>query len=128
MVYVIHQHDVIIIGGGLTGLQAAISLADSGINCAIISKVHPLRSHSVAAQGGMNASLGNVHGEDGTEDSWESHAFDTVKGSDYLADQDAYSIRWKKANVLSPTSSTVSVHNFLWSTKTSIWSWLIGSF
>jgi succinate dehydrogenase / fumarate reductase flavoprotein subunit len=94
---VIHQHDVIIIGGGLTGLQAAISLADSGINCAIISKVHPLRSHSVAAQGGMNASLGNVQGEDGTEDSWESHAFDTVKGSDYLADQDAVEIMCREA-------------------------------
>jgi succinate dehydrogenase / fumarate reductase flavoprotein subunit len=97
MVYVIHQHDVIIIGGGLTGLQAAISLADSGINSAIISKVHPLRSHSVAAQGGMNASLGNVQGEDGTEDSWESHAFDTVKGSDYLADQDAVELMCREA-------------------------------
>lgn len=93
----LHQHDVIIIGGGLTGLQAAISLADSGIDCAIISKVHPLRSHSVAAQGGMNASLGNVQGEDGTEDSWESHAFDTVKGSDYLADQDAVEIMCREA-------------------------------
>jgi succinate dehydrogenase / fumarate reductase flavoprotein subunit len=95
--YMIHQHEVIIIGGGLTGLQAAISFADSGIDCAIISKVHPLRSHSVAAQGGMNASLGNVQGEDGTEDSWESHAFDTVKGSDYLADQDAVELMCREA-------------------------------
>jgi succinate dehydrogenase / fumarate reductase flavoprotein subunit len=85
----IHYHDVIIIGGGLTGLRAALQVSDSGLNGAIVSKVHPLRSHSVAAQGGMNASLGNVPGEDGTSDSWEMHAYDTVKGSDYLADQDA---------------------------------------
>ena len=85
----IHFHDVIIIGGGLTGLRAALQVSDSGLNGAVVSKVHPLRSHSVAAQGGMNASLGNVPGDDGTSDSWEMHAYDTVKGSDYLADQDA---------------------------------------
>jgi len=86
---VIHHHDVLIIGGGLTGLRAALRVSDAGLNVAVVSKVHPLRSHSVAAQGGMNASLGNVEGEDGTKDSWKSHAYDTVKGSDYLADQDA---------------------------------------
>ena len=80
---------MIIIGGGLTGLRAALQVSDSGINGAVVSKVHPLRSHSVAAQGGMNASLGNVPGDDDTSDSWEMHAYDTVKGSDYLADQDA---------------------------------------
>lgn len=85
----VHNHDVIIVGGGLTGLRAAIQVNDAGLNVAVISKVNPLRSHSVAAQGGMNASLGNVKGEDGAEDNWELHAFDTVKGSDYLADQDA---------------------------------------
>jgi succinate dehydrogenase / fumarate reductase, flavoprotein subunit len=85
----IHDHDVIIIGGGLTGLRAALQVYDAGLNGAVVSKVHPLRSHSVAAQGGMNASLGNVPAEDGTTDSWEMHAYDTVKGSDYLADQDA---------------------------------------
>ena len=85
----IHHHDVLIIGGGLTGLRAALRVSDAGLNGAVVSKVHPLRSHSVAAQGGMNASLGNVKGEDGTKDSWKSHAYDTVKGSDYLADQDA---------------------------------------
>ncbi|MGZ4934051.1 MAG: FAD-binding protein [Halobacteriota archaeon] len=84
----IHHHDVLIIGGGLTGLRAALRVSDAGLNGAIVSKVHPLRSHSVAAQGGMNASLANVKGEDGTTDSWESHAYDTVTGSDYLADQD----------------------------------------
>ncbi|MBV1754934.1 MAG: FAD-binding protein [Methanobacterium sp.] len=85
----ITNHNVLIIGGGLTGLRAAIQLFDSSLDVAIISKVHPLRSHSVAAQGGMNASLGNVPGEDGSVDNWKNHAFDTVKGSDYLADQDA---------------------------------------
>ncbi len=89
MIFLIHHHEVIIIGGGLTGLRAALSFKDAGIDSAIISKVHPLRSHSVAAQGGMNASLGNVQGDGGTHDSWKSHAYDTVKGSDYLADQDA---------------------------------------
>jgi succinate dehydrogenase / fumarate reductase flavoprotein subunit len=80
---------VIVIGGGLTGLRAALQISSADLDGAIISKVHPLRSHSVAAQGGMNASLGNVSGEDGSSDSWEKHAYDTVKGSDYLADQDA---------------------------------------
>ena len=85
----IHYHDVLIIGGGLTGLRASLQTCDAGINVAVITKVHPLRSHSVAAQGGMNASLGNVPSEEGRVDSWEAHAYDTVKGSDYLADQDA---------------------------------------
>ena len=85
----LHIHDVIIIGGGLTGLRAALRIAEAGLAGAVISKVHPLRSHSVAAQGGMNAALGNVPGEGGTTDTWEMHAYDTVKGSDYLADQDA---------------------------------------
>ena len=85
----IHYHDVLIIGGGLTGLRASLQVCDAGINVAVVTKVHPLRSHSVAAQGGMNASLGNVPGEGGTVDSWETHAYDTVKGSDYLADQEA---------------------------------------
>lgn len=90
-------HDVIIIGGGLSGLRAALEVSRSGYNAAIVSKVIPLRSHSVAAQGGMNASLGNVAGDDGTQDSWESHAYDTVKGSDYLADQDAVSLMCREA-------------------------------
>ncbi|HML04998.1 MAG TPA: FAD-binding protein [Methanobacterium sp.] len=93
----IHHHDVLIIGGGLTGLRAALQISDAGLNGAIISKVHPLRSHSVAAQGGMNASLGNVSGEGGTIDSWEAHAYDTVKGSDYLADQDAVALMCREA-------------------------------
>jgi len=91
--YHIHSHDVVIVGGGLTGLRAAIETVDHGLDTAIISKVHPLRSHSVSAQGGINAALGNaVPG-----DSWEDHAFDTIKGSDYLADQDAVEIMCKNA-------------------------------
>jgi succinate dehydrogenase / fumarate reductase flavoprotein subunit len=82
----VHSHDVVIVGGGLTGLRAAIEASRIGCDVAVLSKVHPLRSHSVAAQGGINAALGNARG--GEEDSWEKHAFDTVKGSDYLADQD----------------------------------------
>lgn len=80
-------HDVIVVGGGLAGLRAAIELNRHNVKVAIISKVHPIRSHSIAAQGGINAPLGN-HPR-GSYDNWEKHAFDTVKGSDYLADQDA---------------------------------------
>ncbi len=93
----IHHHDILIIGGGLTGLRAALQVSDAGLDVAVVTKVHPLRSHSVAAQGGMNASLGNVPGEGGTIDSWETHAYDTVKGSDYLADQDAVALMCREA-------------------------------
>ena len=80
------SHDVVIVGGGLAGLMAALSV-DPGLSLAVVSRVHPLRSHSVAAQGGINAALGN--NPQGRDDSWEKHAYDTVKGSDFLADQDA---------------------------------------
>lgn len=79
------HHQVLIIGGGLAGLRAAIAAHDARCKVAVLSKVHPIRSHSGAAQGGINATLGN-HPE-GRDDSWERHAFDTIKGSDYLADQ-----------------------------------------
>src|SRR5918995_1662653 len=75
-------HDVLIIGAGLAGQRAALAAAREGATVAIMSKVHPVRSHSNAAAGGINAALN-------PDDSWESHAFDTVKGSDYLGDQDA---------------------------------------
>ncbi|HEY1680736.1 MAG TPA: FAD-dependent oxidoreductase [Candidatus Tumulicola sp.] len=78
------QHDVVVIGGGLAGMRAAVQAAEGGADVAIISKMHPVRSHSGAAQGGINAALGNRE-----EDSPEAHTFDTVKGSDYLGDQDA---------------------------------------
>jgi succinate dehydrogenase / fumarate reductase flavoprotein subunit len=82
-----HSHDVLIVGGGLAGLRAAVELNKANVKVGLISKVHPLRSHSVAAQGGINASLGN-HPR-GDYDTAMRHAFDTVKGSDFLADQPA---------------------------------------
>jgi succinate dehydrogenase / fumarate reductase flavoprotein subunit len=88
------RHDVIIIGGGLAGLRAAVGLCDK-YDVALVSKVHPLRSHSIAAQGGINAALAN--NPDGRDDTWEKHTFDTIKGSDYLADQDAVEIMCKEA-------------------------------
>jgi succinate dehydrogenase / fumarate reductase flavoprotein subunit len=83
-------HDILIIGGGLAGLRAAVEAKKKGREVAILSKVHPLRSHSVAAQGGINAALDNAPAP--MKDSWENHAFDTIKGSDYLADQDAVEV------------------------------------
>ncbi|RLL55961.1 succinate dehydrogenase flavoprotein subunit [Mariprofundus sp. EBB-1] len=79
-----HFHDVVIIGSGGAGMQCALDLADAGHRVAIVTKVLPTRSHTVAAQGGINASLGNVD-----SDHWHWHMYDTVKGSDYLGDQDA---------------------------------------
>lgn len=89
------DHDVIIVGGGLAGSRAALEIVrtNPSLSIAVVAKTHPIRSHSVAAQGGMAASLKNV---DDT-DSWEAHAFDTVKGSDYLADQDAVAILTQEA-------------------------------
>jgi succinate dehydrogenase / fumarate reductase flavoprotein subunit len=80
------HHDVIIVGGGLAGLRAAIEAKQAGVDVAILSQVHPGRSHSGQAQGGINAALGNH--PDGKDDTAEKHAFDTVKGGDYLVDQD----------------------------------------
>ncbi|MFP4100922.1 succinate dehydrogenase/fumarate reductase flavoprotein subunit [Coleofasciculus sp.] len=89
------EHDVIIVGGGLAGCRAALEIkrTDPKLNVALVAKTHPIRSHSVAAQGGMAATLKNVD----AEDTWEAHAFDTVKGSDYLADQDAVEILTREA-------------------------------
>src|SRR5437588_1295856 len=83
-------HDVLIIGAGLAGQRAALAAADSGATVAIMSKVHPVRSHSVAAAGGINAAIS-------VDDDWRSHAYDTVKGSDFLGDQDAIEIMCSEA-------------------------------
>src|SRR6266581_1511119 len=81
------KHDVLVIGAGLSGMRAATEAYDAGADVAVVSKLHPTRSHSGAAEGGINAALGNA-----SEDSPELHAFDTVKGSDYLGDQDAIEV------------------------------------
>jgi succinate dehydrogenase / fumarate reductase flavoprotein subunit len=91
----LHHHELLVIGAGLTGLRAALEIAERGLDCGVISKVHPIRSHSVAAQGGINAALGNAPG--GENDTPEAHTFDTIKGSDYLADQDAVEILCRNA-------------------------------
>ncbi|HLM84939.1 MAG TPA: FAD-binding protein [Solirubrobacteraceae bacterium] len=83
-------HDVLIIGAGLAGQRAALAAAEEGASVAIMSKVHPVRSHSVAAAGGINAAIS-------VDDDWHSHAYDTVKGSDFLGDQDAIEIMCSEA-------------------------------
>lgn len=89
------EHDVIIVGGGLAGCRAALEIKkqNQNIDVGLVAKTHPIRSHSVAAQGGIAASLQNVD----SDDNWKAHAFDTVKGSDYLADQDAVEYLTKEA-------------------------------
>ncbi|HEY2219417.1 MAG TPA: FAD-binding protein, partial [Gaiellaceae bacterium] len=82
-----HAHDVLVIGAGCAGMRAAIEAFDAGANVALVSKIHPTRSHSGAAEGGINAALGNA-----SDDNAELHAYDTVKGADYLGDQDAIEI------------------------------------
>jgi succinate dehydrogenase / fumarate reductase, flavoprotein subunit len=88
----IHQYDVVVIGGGIAGLYTALTASQNNCRVAVVSKVHVTRSHSVAAQGGIAAALGNEE-----EDHWEWHMYDTVKGSDFLADQDAVEILAKEA-------------------------------
>jgi len=86
------MHDVVVVGAGCAGMRAAIEAFDAGADVALLSKIHPVRSHSGAAEGGINAALGNA-----SEDDPEKHAFDTVKGSDYLGDQDAIEILCEEA-------------------------------
>ncbi|SDY68041.1 succinate dehydrogenase subunit A [Collimonas sp. OK242] len=86
------RFDAVIVGAGGSGMRASLQLAEAGLNVAVLSKVFPTRSHTVAAQGGIGASLGNM-----SEDSWYWHMFDTVKGSDYLGDQDAIEFMCREA-------------------------------
>jgi len=87
------KFDVVIVGAGGAGMRAALQLSEAGFKVAVLSKVFPTRSHTVAAQGGIAASLGNV-----TEDNWHWHMYDTVKGSDYLGDQDAIEFMCRQAS------------------------------
>ncbi len=89
------KFDCLVIGAGGGGLRAALQLAESDAHVAVVSKVFPTRSHTVAAQGGMNAALGNV-----TPDNWHWHMYDTIKGSDYLGDQDAIEYMCRAASRL----------------------------
>ncbi|ESQ50603.1 hypothetical protein EUTSA_v10022591mg [Eutrema salsugineum] len=87
-----HTYDAVVVGAGGAGLRAAIGLSEHGFNTACITKLFPTRSHTVAAQGGINAALGNM-----TEDDWRWHMYDTVKGSDWLGDQDAIQYMCREA-------------------------------
>lgn len=86
----VKEHDILIVGAGLAGLRAAFEGITAGLSTAVISKVHPLRSHSCAAQGGVNAAIN-------PKDNWEDHAYDTVKGADYIGDQDSIDILCEEA-------------------------------
>lgn len=88
----VRKFDAVIVGAGGAGLRAALQLSEAGLKTAVLSKVFPTRSHTVAAQGGISASLGNVQ-----EDKWEWHMYDTVKGSDWLGDQDAIEFMCRQA-------------------------------
>jgi succinate dehydrogenase (ubiquinone) flavoprotein subunit len=87
-----HEYDAIVVGAGGAGLRAAFGLSEAGFKTACISKLFPTRSHTVAAQGGVNAALGNMHNDD-----WRWHFYDTVKGSDWLGDQDAIQYMTREA-------------------------------
>src|SRR5574343_936068 len=88
----VRTFDAVIVGAGGAGMRASLQLAQAGLKVAVLSKVFPTRSHTVAAQGGIAASLGNV-----SKDSWHWHMYDTVKGSDYLGDQDAIEFMCRNA-------------------------------
>lgn len=80
-----HTYDAVVVGAGGSGLRAAMGLSEAGFKTACVTKLFPTRSHTVAAQGGINAALGNM-----TKDDWRWHMYDTVKGSDWLGDQGMY--------------------------------------
>ena len=86
------KFDVVIVGAGGSGMSASLQLANAGLNVAVLSKVFPTRSHTVAAQGGIAASLSNMN-----EDNWDFHFYDTIKGGDWLGDQDAIEFMCREA-------------------------------
>jgi succinate dehydrogenase / fumarate reductase, flavoprotein subunit len=90
--FIDHTFDVVVVGAGGAGLRATQGAVEAGLTTACITKVFPTRSHTVAAQGGIAASLGNLG-----EDSWQWHMYDTVKGSDWLGDQDAIEYMCRQA-------------------------------
>ncbi len=90
--FIDHTYDVVVVGAGGAGLRATFGLAEAGLATACVTKVFPTRSHTVAAQGGISAALGNMG-----EDDWRWHMYDTVKGSDWLGDQDAIEFMCKEA-------------------------------
>ena len=87
-----HNYDVVVVGAGGAGLRATFGMAAEGLSTACITKVFPTRSHTVAAQGGMSAALGNMGPDD-----WRCHMYYTVKGSDWLGDQDAVAYMFREA-------------------------------
>ena len=87
-----HNHDVVVVGAGGAGLRATLGMTAEGLSTACVTKVFPTRSHTVAAQGGVGAALGNMQ-----EDSWQWHMYDTVKGADWLGDQDAIEYMCREA-------------------------------
>ncbi|MGY8991063.1 MAG: FAD-binding protein, partial [Rhodospirillales bacterium] len=87
-----HTYDVVVVGAGGAGLRATLGMSEAGLKTACITKVFPTRSHTVAAQGGISAALGNME-----PDSWDWHVYDTVKGADWLGDQDAIEYLCKEA-------------------------------
>src|SRR5690349_7582706 len=88
-----HYHDVVVIGAGGAGLMASLCTSQHGLDITCISKVSPTRSHTIAAQGGINAALGNV-----TKDDWRWHMYDTIRGGDWLGDQDDIAYMCKSAS------------------------------
>ena len=96
-----HNYDVVVVGAGGSGLRAVVGCSEAGLQTACITKVFPTRSHTVAAQGGIAAALGNMG-----EDDWRWHMYDTVKGSDWLGDQDAIEYLCRRRPRRSTSSST----------------------
>ena len=93
----VRKYDAVVVGAGGAGLRAALQLSEAGLSCAVLTKVFPTRSHTVAAQGGIGAALGNMG-----EDSWLWHMYDTIKGSDWLGDQDSIEFLCREAPKVEP--------------------------